>query len=71
LFDVKSDLSGNVLEFHDLFFTREVAQECKVPEATLHGWKRKFEEEGTLPQGRKRSRPEDLNQEYQKRMKRC
>jgi len=34
---------------------REVARECKIPESTLRGWKRKFEEEGVLPKAKKKA----------------
>jgi len=34
----------------------KVAKECKIPETTLRGWKRKFEDDGVLLKGRKRTK---------------
>jgi len=34
---------------------REVARECKIPESTLRGWKRKWEDDGVLPIAKKRA----------------
>jgi len=35
---------------------REVARECKIPESTLRGWKRKWEDDGVLPKAKKRAK---------------
>jgi len=34
---------------------REVARDSKIPESTLRGWKNKFDNDGELGKGRKRS----------------